>query len=143
MSSNDSHFLDKSILESSQISYNGYSFCRSIEKSQNCSLISSNSKVFDKIRDLEEEECLKETRLQLSVNKSGGKTFKGYEHSDKQIVISPEPAILQPRIGWNIQTIRKRNLNDYLGEVDEDLGQDGVPTPQFIDEFLEGFDTSK
>lgn len=139
---------EKSITESSLASYKGYSFYNSMyendAESEDCSMLSTEYKVSDKINDLNIRECAKETRLQLSNTKM---TFtispdRAQEKWDKQVV-SVEPTVVKPRVGKDTKTIRERNLEDYIRENDSRGLFDAVPNPTFINEFLESFDTSK
>lgn len=149
--------------------YNGYSFYKAaseISESCDCSLVSTQYKISEKVNDLNTSKNTKETQFELQKEEvlSGEHKFTSsqvssnafeinetkndplYESSviedtTERENISSEPEVHKPHIGNTHKTKRERNLEDLW--VDKSETQSMDIESNFIDEFLESFDTSK
>ncbi|CAI2363815.1 unnamed protein product [Moneuplotes crassus] len=147
--------------------YKGYSFYKAASETSescDCSLVSTQYKISDRINDLNTSKLTKETQFELPKEEISSKEPKFMssqyssndfdidetkndpfeeeifvEETTERVNISTEPEILKPHIGNNTKTKRQRNLEEYC--IDKSETQNMETESDFIDEFLESFDT--
>lgn len=145
VSTNDSKYLDRSLMESPAPSYNGYSFYKASNEpdqeqdSVDCSLLSTENKVSDKIQDLNS----RSNKPPSGRNSTARSKFQPRPESRKEHIISIEPSATRPRVTEATKTIRERNLDAYFYENPKRTQKDSVKESTDINQFLESFDTSK
>ncbi|CAI2386319.1 unnamed protein product [Moneuplotes crassus] len=147
--------------------YNGYSFYKpasETSESCDCSLISTQYKISEKVNDLNTSKNTKETQFELLKEDilSGERKFtssqissnvfeindpknnplcvsSAVEEITERANVSPEPEVHKPHVGNAHKTKRERNLEDFWMDKSESQSMD--IESNFIDEFLESFDT--
>ena len=144
ISSIESKANEKSLFESPEVSYKGYSFYKDnhdeIDESIESSIFSTANKMTDKIHDLNTKQPKKLSSNKTNLGALYDEYYKKSSNKPENAIELSEPTAAKPRVCDKIQSIRQRNLDDYFKQADEEPIFDDKKKEEHLNKFLESFD---